>query len=72
MFLTGGWHLHVDLDMVTDLLIKPWSKFWLSILILEVQRTLSLSPDLELWRCWRFLTLVLHLDLDLDMVIGLW
>ena len=24
------------------------------------------------WGCWRFLTVVWHLDLDLDMVTGLW
>ena len=30
-----------------------------------------LSPDLGLWGILKFLTWVLYLDLDLDMVIGL-
>ena len=50
------------------------SKFWLSILILKVQRT-SMSfkssfGDLE--KCWRFLTGVWDLYHDLDMVTSLW
>ena len=67
-------------------LIHPWSEFWLSILILKVQRTSmsfkSSSGALEdagdSWLGFAilifqmFLTGVWHLDLDLDMVTGLW
>ena len=108
-------------------LINPWSKFWLSTLILKVQRTsmsikswfgalvgageswlefglliligiwslvfykpmiqiLALYLDIEgaknihvlqviIWGfggCWRFLTGVWHLDLDLDRATRLW
>merc|ERR1711954_486692 len=35
-FLTGVWHFDLDFDMVTGFL---YTKFWLSILILKVQRT---------------------------------
>ena len=38
MFLNGGWHLDVYLDMVTVFLVDPLSKIWCSILILKVQR----------------------------------
>ena len=43
-------------------MIHRWSEFWLSNLILKVQRT---STSL-------FMTGVLHLDLDLDVVTGFW
>ena len=56
-------------------LIHPCSEFWLSIVILKVQRT---SMSLKSWfkalkaGCWMFLTGVWYLDLDMNMVIGLW
>ena len=65
-------------------MIHPWSKFWPSILILKVQRTsMSFKSSfgalegagcscLGFGRCWIFLTGIWHLDLDLDMVTGLW
>ena len=55
-------------------LIHQWSKFQISILILKVQTT-SMSCKSSYWSFggrWMFLTGVYHLDLDLDMVIGLW
>ena len=55
-------------------LIYLYSKFWLSFFILKVQRT-SRSFQVLIWGfvgCWRFLTGVWHLDLDLVMVDGHW
>ena len=49
-------------------LIYSCSKFWLSNLILEVQR-ISMS---FIRGCWRILAGVCHLYLDLDMVTGIW
>ena len=51
----------------------PISKLWLFILILKVQRhRCPLNPHCVLWRTLEFLTGVWHLDLDSDLVTGLW
>ena len=51
----------------------PWPKFWLSILILRVQRAfMSLKSSFRALKDVRGSWLgFLHLDLDLDMVTGL-
>ena len=52
---------------------NPWSKFWLSILILKMQKVYVLWVQIwGLGGCWSFLTEVWHLDLDMDKVTGLW
>ena len=51
----------------------PYSKFWLPTLIWRcIWYPSPLSPDLGFEECWRSLTGVLDLDLDLDMVTHLW
>ena len=53
-------------------LVDPCSEFWLYILILKVQR-ISMSFKSSIGAlCYRFLTGIWHLDLDLDTVAGLW
>ena len=54
-------------------LTHPWSEFGLSILIFKVQRTsISFKSSFWLWRTLKFPDLGWHLDLDFDMVTGLW
>ena len=55
-------------------MVKPSSEFWLFILRFQGAKTIC-APKVLIWGFggyWRFLTGVLHLDLDLDMVTGLW
>merc|ERR1711954_344761 len=73
MLFTGVWNLEFDLDMVTGLCTL-------------IFRILALYFDFEgakiihvlqvlIWDfggCWRYLTGVLHPDIDLDMGTGLW
>ena len=65
-FLNGGWHLDLNLDMVTEFLnfgSLSWFRRFKDHHVLQVL----------IWDFgghWRFLTKVWHLDLD--MVTGLW
>ena len=73
MFMTGVWYLDFYLNMVTVLWYThvpnfyciTWFLGWNYILVLKVL----------IWGfggCWRFLTWVWHLGLDLDIVTGFW
>ena len=55
-------------------MVKPSSEFWLFILRIQGAKTIC-APEVLIWGFegyWRFLTGVLHLALDLDMVTGFW
>ena len=54
-------------------LVDQCSEFWLFILMFECAKTIC-APKVHIWGFgghWSFLTGVLHLDFDLDMVTGL-
>ena len=66
-FLTGVWHLDLDLDLVTglwythDLTFSSLSSFWRC-----KEHPCPLSPDFGLWRTLEFLTGVWNLHLDFE------
>ena len=54
-------------------LVHPCSEFWLSILILKMQRTsMSIKSSSGAWKMLEVTDWDLALDFDLDMVTGLW
>ena len=55
-------------------MVKTISEFWLFILRFQGAKPIC-APKVLIWGFggyWRFLTGVLHLDIDLDMITGLW
>ena len=73
--LTGVWHLGLKLDRVTSLVFGT-PMFLFVTLYLDFEGTKSIHVlKLLIWGFGghlRVLTGVWHLDLDLDMVTGLW
>ena len=73
MFLTEVWYLDLGLVMVTGLWCIHGPNFVSLLWFLgDKEHLCPLSTDLGIWGGWRFMTEVWHLDLDLDMVTGLW
>ena len=72
-FLTGVWYLDLDLEMISgcwhihDPNFGSLSWFWRC-----KEHPCPLIPHLGLWRTLEVLSGVWHLDLDLDMVTGVW
>ena len=72
-FLTGGWHLDLDSDRVSGLWYTHDPNFWSLSWFLRCQQ--HPCPKVLIWGfwgCFRLLTGIWHLDLDLNMVTGLW
>ena len=68
MLLTGVWHLHLNLDMVTGLNgLKVGS---VSLFCRCKEHLCHLRSYLEIWRTLDVPYWVQHLDLDLNMVNG--